>query len=41
MLGDQSGGCAIDACGISDIELDRRHAGVGSDDLIEMGAPAP
>jgi hypothetical protein len=38
MVGDQPRRHAIDAGGIGDVELDRGHAGIGSDDLIEVGA---
>ena len=31
----------VDAGGVGNIELDRRHAGVRCDDLIEVGAAAP
>ena len=40
MVGDQPGCHGVDAGGIGDIEFDRLHAGVGGDDLVEMGPAA-
>lgn len=41
MFGDQLGRRSVNARVVGDVELDSRHAGIGGDDLIEVGSPAP
>jgi hypothetical protein len=41
MPGDQLRRYVIDSCRISDVDLNRFHAGVGSDHGVEVAAPAP